>query len=238
MRINWDYIKMICLLALVVTLYAFSTAKNKTRGTSENSIVFQAEDVRFITVDKVNKLLIQNFDDDQIMPKDILALKEMESTLVSDSMIKSAQVYVTVNGQVRVDIEQRKPIARVRSNPDYYIDEQGFWMPLSIEHSARVPLVLGKVNKNDLEEVFRMAQKIHNDKFLKHHVTEIHQKNTGISLRIRNYDFEVLIGDLNHLDPKIFKLKAFYQKAKKDDMLETFKRVNLKYNQQVVCTNK
>jgi len=33
-------------------------------------------------------------------------------------------------------------------------------------------------------------------------------------------------------------LKAFYQKAKKDDMLSKYSKVNLQFDNQVVCTKK
>ena len=86
----------------------------------------------------VNKLLIQNQEQLYNLPKDNLDLKEMEFLLESDDMIKSAQVYLTVNGEVRTRIEQKQPIARVYSDATFYIDEEGFMdavCPLNIVHA-------------------------------------------------------------------------------------------------------
>ena len=70
-------------------------------------------------------------------------------------------------------------------------------MPLSSQHSARVPLVYGIVGEEDLETVYKVALTVYNDSFLKTYVTEIHQnENKEISLKLRLLDFEVLVGTL------------------------------------------
>ena len=62
--------------------------------------------------------------------------------------------------------------------------------------------------------------------------------NKEISLKLRLLDFEVLVGTLDNLEIKLQNLKAFYQKAKKDTMLDVYKSVNLQFDNQVVCTKK
>ena len=239
MRVNWNYIKAFLLLALVVFLYAFSSQKNNHRNLSDLTVSFVGTENLYITHETVNKLLIQKDEGITSVPKDILDLNELESALTSNSMIKSAEVYVTVNGQVKAEIEQRKPIARVNTNVSYYIDDEGYYMPLSSNHSARVPLVTGFIDKNQLENVFIIADKIHNDAFLKKHIVEIQQnKEKSINLKTRVLDFEIALGKLEHLDKKINNLKAFYQKAKKDNALINYSKVNLKFENQVVCTKK
>ena len=239
MRVNWNYIKAFLLLALVVFLYGFSLQRNNLRKLSDLTVNFVGNENLYITHETVNKLLIQKKEGVTSVPKEILDLNELESALNSNSMIKSAEVYITVNGEVKAEIEQRKPIARVNTNVSYYIDDQGFYMPLSSNHAARVPLVTGFVDKNQLENVFIIADKIHKDAFLKMHIVEIHQnKDKSINLRTRVLDFEIALGQLEQLDKKINNLKAFYQKAKKDNTLINYSKVDLKFDNQVVCTKK
>ena len=154
-------------------------------------------------------------------------------------MVKNAEVYLTVNGEIRANVKQRKPIARVSTNASYYIDDEGSFMPLSSNYTARVPLVKGYVEKNKLNNIFLIAKKIFNDKFLKTHIVEIYQKqDETILLKMRMLDFEIVVGDLKMLDKKINNLKAFYQKAKKDKSLNKYSKVNLQFENQVVCTKK
>nr|WP_223032835.1 cell division protein FtsQ/DivIB [Hanstruepera marina] len=237
MRVNWNFIKMFVLLVLVIGLFAFSNEKNDERKIANIEIFFEGEDNLFITHETVSKLLIQNQGTVKNMPKETLDLNLLESALNSNPMIKSAQVFVSVDGDLTAEIEQKKPIARVRSSESFYIDEEGGYMPLSTNYTARVPIVIGKVTKDNLKTVFKMAQKITDDDFLLKHVTQIHQNDDNrISLRLRQVDFEVFVGDLNNLDRKINNLKAFYKKAAKDKILNNYSKVNLQFDSQVVCT--
>ena len=239
MRINWKFIKGLFLVGLVLFLYAFSSFKNNSRPISSVNVQFTGEDNVFITSEMVNKLLIQSQEKLYFVPKDAIDLRKMEFLLELNDMIKSAQVYLTVNGEVRAKVEQKLPIARVSYGDVFYIDEDGFRMPLSSQHSARVPLVYGIVGEADLETVYKVALTVYNDSFLKTYVTEIHQnENKEISLKLRLLDFEVLVGTLYNLEIKLQNLKAFYQKAKKDTMLDVYKSVNLQFENQVVCTKK
>ena len=155
------------MLAIVTSLFAFSSLRNADRDVQNVSINFSGKDNLFITKKAVNKLLILNGRDPPKVSKEILDLNGLEIVLNSNPMIKTAEVYLTVNGEVRADIKQRKPIARVSTYASYYIDDEGLFMPLSANYTARVPLVKGYVKKNNLENIFVIAEKIYNDEFLK-----------------------------------------------------------------------
>ena len=171
------------------------------------------------------------------MTKETLDLNQLEKILNSNPMIKSAQVYVTVNGTVKADIEQKTPIARVCTTESYYVDDDGFYMPLSSNYAARVPLVTGYVKKNNLKNVYAVAEKIKNDDFLMKNVIEIHQNSDNmISLKLRQCDFLVQLGGIQFLDKKINNLKAFYQKSLQEKTLNNYSKVNLEFDNQVVCT--
>ena len=237
MRVNWGYIKMIVLLGLVVFLFAFASGRNMNRKVTRPNVKFIGEDNLFITNETVSKLLIQNYGAVKNVPKEALDLNKLENALKSNPMIKTAEVYVAVNGILNAKIEQRTPVARVSTNASYYIDDEGFYMPLSSNYSARVPLVTGYVEKNNLKNVYTVASKISDDDFLKMNVIEIHQSvNNKISLKLRQCQFLVQLGDVNFLDKKINNLKAFYQKKQKENALNNYSKVNLQFDNQVICT--
>lgn len=230
---------MIVLLSLVVFLFAFASGKNAARKVKEIAINFKGDNNLFITHENVSKLLIVNQGNVKNKSKETLALNTLENALISNPMVKSAEVYVSVNGTLTADIEQKRPIARVSTNASYYIDDEGFYMPLSKNYSARVPLVTGYVEKNNLKNVFVVASKIENDAFLKTNVIEIHQSiNHVLYLKLRQCDFLVQLGNIQFLDKKINNLKAFYQKNHKENTLNNYSKVNLQFDNQVVCTKK
>ncbi|WP_370569720.1 cell division protein FtsQ/DivIB [Flaviramulus sp. BrNp1-15] len=228
---------MVVLLGLVVFLFAFSSGKNAKREISKPNVNFIGENNLFITNETVSKLLIQNYGSIKNVPKETLDLNDLEKALKSNPMIKNAEVYLAVNGALNADIEQKTPIARVSTNASYYIDDEGFYMPLSFNYSARVPLVTGYIEKNNLKNVYKIAHKTQKDEFLKKLVIEIHQDiNKELYLRLRQCDFLVKLGDVNFLDKKINNLKAFYQKSLKEKTLNSYSKVNLQFENQVICT--
>ncbi|MDO5977051.1 cell division protein FtsQ/DivIB [Flavivirga jejuensis] len=237
MRVNWSYIKMFVLLVLVAFLFAFASQRNAVRKVLGPQVKFIGESNLFVTNETVSKLLIQKYGGVENVTKETLDLNELENVLKSNPMIKAAEVYVAVNGTLSADIEQKTPIARVSTNASYYIDGDGSYMPLSTNFSARVPLVTGYIEKNNLRSIYKIASKIINDEFLKKHVIEIHQnKNKDIYLKLRQCNFIVQLGDVSSLDKKVNNLKAFYQKNLTDKTLNKYSKVNLQFDNQVICT--
>ena len=194
----------------------------------------------FLTHDNVNNLLVQKNQSLKNEQKEVLALNEVELALKSNKLVKNAEVSVSVDGDVRIEIEQKTPIARVITNDSYYVDNQGKVMPLSENYSARVPMVSGYVTPNDLSALTKLAQHIEQDVFYKTQVVHIHAKfeDNTFTMRLRTYDFVIQLGELNALDKKLTNFKAFYKEAVERNQLNRYKAINLKFDNQVICTKK
>lgn len=229
-------IKVIIVLAVVSIFFAFSSSQNNAKPISEVEVSFIGDNNLFISKTKVDNLLIQNNDYIKCVSKDILDLKALENKLSSHDMIENSEVYISINGILKIDIKQRNPYARVISDSSFYIDNNGTKMPLSDNYSARVLLVHGLNDESKIDYVFKLIKTIRDDEFLNLNVTDILINKSDISLRVRNCNFEVLVGDLNNLETKIKNFKAFYQKAYRDKILNNYKKVNLQFNNQIVCT--
>ncbi len=233
-----DIIKGFLLIAFVVFLYGFSSKRNKVKKIDTIDIKFENGDNLFITYEMVNKLLIQNYNGVINQSKENIFLKELERTLLSNEMIENAEVFLSVNGELGAIIKQKTPIARVNeSGQTYYIDSKGDKMPLSLNYSARVPIIEGVYGGEISEEMYLLTKLVYEDEFLKKQIVGITQtpkKEFLLKTRVGNQTIE--LGSLYQIDTKIKKLKAFYHKAIKDKTLDTYKKINLMYNNQVVCT--
>lgn len=239
MRSKYHHIKIAVLLILVGFLYAFSSARNSSRKVSEPIVLFSGTNNLFVSHQNVSKLLIQSDESVANKPKETIDLNGLEMALNLNPLIRDAQVYLSVDGVLTAVVEQKKPIARVTSDASFYVDEDGLFMPLSENYTARVPVVTGIVDKNDLENLSIIAHKVQNDEFLRTQVVGIHQhEDLSIDLKFRLHDFVVKLGSLKQLDKKINNLKAFYQKAMRDKTLDNYSIVNLRFDKQVICTKK
>ncbi len=238
MKINWGFIKFLVLSGLIVFLFGFTKERNEKRKLIGIEIEFLDENDPFITLNTVNKLLIQNKDKVTSVDKETLVLKEMEDRLLKNPMIRDAEVFVTVDGILGAKIEQRNPIARVAASPNYYLDDDGKKMPLSSVYSARVPLVAG-TSATNFKEVTPLLLKINEDAFMKSSVVGLHVRKDGtIDLKLRKHDFRIRFGKPEMIDKKFQKFKAFYKRTKQDNTLTGYSLVNLQFNDQVVATKK
>ena len=237
MRINWNYIKLTALVLVVTGLYAFSSHRSQLKKVDGIRVEFVGDQNLYITQDVVNKLLIQKFGGLENMPKEKLVLNAVEKAIEANKMVKSAQVYLTVDGELTSKIVQRKPIGRVEGDSKFYLDDEGKQMPLSSSHSARVPIITGNVTGESLEDVYEILKYINGDDFLRKNIIGIHIKDAAkYQLKFRMENFVVNLGSVENLEKKFNNFKAFYAKANKDDTLEKFAIVSLEFNNQVVCT--
>ena len=236
-RINWDDVRLVLIIGALAFLYSFSAKRNETRRLANAEIEF-VDKATFITFDKVNNLLIQNFGSVKSIQKEKLDLNNVEKRLDTNPMIDRAEVYTTVDGKLTAKVWQRMPIARVFDGSEsYYIDYKGREMPLSDVSTARVPIVTGEIDKVEKGELHKLLRYIHDDDFLKKNIIGMEIKPSGgVRMMNRNYDYEIQFGRLINMEKKFNNYKAFFQNAVKDTLIEHYKTINLKFTQQVVCT--
>jgi len=235
MKHKLKYIKVILILLCFVFLAAFTNKRHAKRTVKSVEINYTDENQMFIDKSSVNKLLIQNKKHVKNQSLENLDLNEVEKRVEKHAMVANAEVFLTIDGQLYIDIDQRKPIARVVGMNEYYIDSKGETMPLSENYSARVPIIFG-MNENQIGKTYELLNHINKDLFLKGNVTQITvYPSSTFGLTLRESDFNVFIGNVDKLEQKFMNLKAFYVKAKKDKLIEKYKRIDLQYGNQVVC---
>lgn len=237
MRINWNIIKLILLSICITALYGFTNHRSEQRKVASMAIQFIGDNNVFITEAAVNKLLIQNYGPIINQPKERVDLNTIEKLIQANKMVKKAQVYLTLDGELRSKIEQRQPLGRIEGVKKFYLDKDGKSMPLSPFHSARVPIITGHITGETLEDAYTILTYINTDEFLRKNVIGIHIEDVGnYQLKFRVNSFVVHLGDVENLEQKFSKFKAFYTKGIKDKSLDSYQIVSLEYDDQVVCT--
>lgn len=232
------YIKSLFLIVLLVFLYGFGAYKNGERTVKNVEVEFANGDNLFLTHEMVNKLLIQKFGVVKNEAKSLINLHEFENVVSENSLVEHAVVFMTIGGSVKTIITQRTPVARVNTGSEvYYIDKQGLKMPLSNNYSARVLLVSGNILASDLPTVFELVKKIQGNEFLNNLIVGIQKSaDKEYFLLTRLYNQRIELGEISGLNTKFKKLEAFYNKAILDNEVGNYRTINLKYNNQVVCT--
>ena len=111
-------------------------------------------------------------------------------------------------------------------------------MSLSKLQSVKVPIVFGFDSETDLEYLTKISLLIKEDSFLQSNISQILVNDNNISLKLRGYQASILIGEKIKLKNKIKNLKAFYIRAYEENNLNSYKELNLQFDNQVVAVKK
>ena len=237
---NWTNLRLGLMIALVIFLFSFTSIRNESRKIRGSAVFFVEDNSLFIKQESVNKLLIENKTQVSAIEKVTLDLNKLEKSIAQNPMIEKSEVYVSIDGILTAKVEQKTPIARVfDASSSYYIDYHGRKMPLSEEFTARVPVVSGITTPKSLQQIVPVLQYIFKDPFLKKNIIGVELVPvSGLRMLNRNYDYEIEFGKPMRIDSKFTCYKAYFQKAVLDNSLTKYKRINLKFTQQVVCIKK
>lgn len=235
---SFSNIRLVLILFVFGFIYSFATQRNLDRTIKDRKVAFVGSEFLFITHDSVNKLLIENTNKSKKLKKDALDLKKLEHSISNHPYVDQCEIHVTLDGVLHAMVSQKQPIARVFNSGDvYYIDYEGVKMPLSNQYSARVPVFYGNMNAHHQEKLLSVMQSIHDDPYLKMNITgvELTQRG-GLILKNRGFDFVIDFGKPVNVERKFSNYKAFMQKAVQDSLVFQYKKINLRFTQQVVCT--
>lgn len=202
----------------------------------------------FIDKDEVDNIL--KVHSSQLIGKRMedINIHELERRLKSNPFIEFAKVYADMDGVIRVEISQRQPILRVMNqfNQDYYIDQHGVKVPLSVNFTARVVAANGYIDEvfgsriDTLHteigrELYKTAAYISRDSLWDAQISQIYvNKDHEIELIPRVGNNRILIGDADSLDAKFHNLLVFYKQAMPKVGWDRYKIINVKYASQVV----
>jgi cell division protein FtsQ len=180
-------------------------------------------------------------------PLNNFRLWEMENALKRNVWIKSAQIYFDNNDILKVDVEEREPIARVFAINDFtfYVDSSLAMLPLSEKFSARVPVftgfpadtkVLSKKDSALLAGIRQLSLLIGGDNFLNALIEQVDitaERNFEMIPKIGNQ--LILFGDATNANQKFEKLKLFYKQVMSKAGWSRYNVIDLQYKDQVVA---
>ncbi|NLI72115.1 MAG: cell division protein FtsQ [Bacteroidales bacterium] len=166
--------------------------------------------------------------------------KSIEDEIEKHPMVRRAECYKSPEGTVYVSIEQRTPILRVVGDENYYVDDMRKIMPVSLNHTAYVPIFSGRVtHKMATGSIFDFAQFLSEDKFWGNQIDQINiNKDMKVELVPRVGNHIIMLGNFDRYEQKLKKLKKFYLYGLNEVGWDSYSKIDLQYRDQVVCTRK
>ncbi len=212
--------------------------------------MLKEKDSQFIQEKDVEKLIVSLLPEQNLhIPLKEINLNALERSLAKNPYIKNAEVYVDAKGKMMAEVQQHLPLVRVvnENNVSYYLNQDGEKMPIAEGFSARVIVASGHIVDNDLDvgeikteqvkNVYLLAKYINENDALKALVEQIYvEKNNDIVLTPKVGEHQIVFGSVNDIEEKFRNLLVFYKEGLSTVGWDKYKKVNLKFKNQIVCT--
>ena len=243
----------VIIAAGILVLVSFIEAKHKqtTCKSFDISIEYDDDDP-LISVDEIRQIIYDSFD--TLIGKKLIDIDpvQIENMVNEIDFVANADIYTSITGKMNIRVTQRKPIVRIinNANQSFYIDKTGEAVPTNQGFPSRVLITngfidinysdtLSIVNNSKLAEIYRLATYIQNDPLLKIQIEQIYVTKN------REYEFVpkvgrhiIIFGGIENMDEKFKKLLVFYHQGINNAGWNTYKSINLKFENQVVCSKR
>ncbi len=179
-----------------------------------------------------------------------LNLRAMESVVEKNPWVSNAEMFIDNNQVLQVRIDERQPVARVFTweGESFYVDSGALRLPLSDKLSARVPLftgfpsdkpILAKPDSTLLLNVVKLGKYILADSFWMAQVAQIDiTPQSHFEMVPVMGDQIVVLGNAEDIDKKFNRLYTFYRKAWLQNGINTYEKLDVQYDKQVVAIRK
>ena len=175
-------------------------------------------------------------------------LRELEARLRAHPFVREAEVYRDLSGALHADIRQNRPIARVThpdTRLDTYVDAEGRVLPLSPLFTARV-VTVARPDGGSLPVAFfqdstgrrylDFLRYVDEHEFWKAQVSQIFIEPGGkLSFTQQVGDQRIEFGLPENISDKFAKLMVFYRQIPSVLGWDTYHRVNVEYQNQIIC---
>ncbi|NPD44317.1 cell division protein FtsQ/DivIB [Lentimicrobium sp. S6] len=185
-------------------------------------------------------------------------LSKIENEICQNAQLIDVRTFVGIDGLIHIKVKPRKASLRIFDikGKNLYLADGLVLMDNSLDYTQRIMVASGDIPHLNKEEklqvlkgerelpqiyksLYELAEAIHKDAFLEALIDQIYVNKNGQveltpKLGVKNIEF----GDINDIDKKLENLKAFYVNGKDRIDWQKYKSINIKYDNQIVCSKK
>jgi cell division protein FtsQ len=217
--------------------------------------------IHFVTADDIQRIVENPHIKLRGKLSDSINTARIEERLMQVPAVHHAEAYKTADGTLHIDILQRIPVLRVinRYGESYYIDETGRALRHNSRYSVHVLVANGHIDqrmpangsfnvkeipetgkkRNLIRELFDLAEWIRDHELWNAQIQQIYVNEDGdIELTPRVGAHIIIFGKGDKIEEKFTKLEALYRNGFNVTGWNKYLTINLKYDGQVVCTQR
>lgn len=258
LRFNWKRGLLIMAdIALGVYLFLAFTAFNKPEDnglkcTKVNIQVTDAKTNGFIDSDDIKARLKKQGLFPLGKPVTQIKARQIEESLMASPFVKTAECYITQDGQTNIAFSQLMPVVRVKASngADYYIDDKCSIMP-NTHYTSDLIIATGNISQWYARNyISYLAQTLMGSDFWKSQIVQINVlADHGIELVPRVGNHIIYIGALPEAKTakerqkavaeftrhKLDRLEKFYKYGLSEAGWNKYSYINLEFDNQIIC---
>ena len=222
---------------IIVGGIIFFNLKNTSEKLIFNEKNIQFSTNNFINNDSIKINLLDNYKSLDSLNADIETVYEIEQIISRIPFIKKANVYLTVNSELNIQVQEKKPVLNLY-NSDYLLSENGQLIPKIDSLNIDLISFFGEIDPTIYTNLSNLSKMIIEDDFLKDHIKYIYSDSLSFYLSVNRFNYNIELGSLKNISEKLNNYKVFIASIMDDEILNKYSHLNLKFNKQVIAQKK
>lgn len=222
---------------IIVGGIIFFNLKNNSDKLIFNEKNIQFSSNNFINNDSIKINLLDNYKSLDSLNADIETVYEIEQIISRIPFVKKANVYMTVNSELNIRVQEKKPVLNLY-NSDYLLSENGQLIPKIDSLNIDLISFFGEIDPTIYRNLSNLSKMIIKDDFLKDHIKYIYSDSLSFYLSVKRFNYNIELGSLENISEKLNNYKVFIASKIDDEILNKYSHLNLKFNKQVIAQKK
>ena len=223
---------MLSIISFMILLSSFIEYDNHELDTEYN--VYYAFDNLYNNKSIIDSIMINKSNIELIKAN---KLNEIESKLYEIESIYEVNIFRDFDFNLSINIVEREPLVYYEKN-DSYIDLSGKIIKRNKELDYRLPKLSGDTSKNNIKIVVDVVKAFNEDVFLNKELDRIWFNEDELFLKLNSFQFDIRFGDNNKMNKKLEMLKGFCIYNMNNKGNETYKQIDLVYDNQLIAIKK
>lgn len=233
----------VAVIAFGYLLFALLFLTKKEEGEVCQGVDISIDDDGYgvISAEDIEELLTKNGEELKGNRLDDIDCNRIEQYINALSAVEECQSFKTHKGHIGIRITGKIPVLRAYdiSGREFYIDKKGNIIE-GINNAVYLPVASGFITRDMAKkELLIFAEFMQENRFWNEQVEQIFfnaKGNVILIPRIGNHTIE--LGKVDKLEEKLDKLKKFYEKGLGTVGWNKYKKINIEFEKQVICTKK
>ena len=222
---------------IIVGGIIFFNLKNNSDKLIFNEKNIQFSSNNFLNNDSIKINLLDNYKSLDSLNADIETVYEIEQIITRIPFVKKANVYMTVNSELNIRVQEKKPVLNLY-NSDYLLSENGQLIPKIDSLNIDLISFFGEIDPTIYTNLSNLSKMIMKDDFLKDHIKYIYSDSLSFYLSVKRFNYNIELGSLENISEKLNNYKVFIASLTDDEILNEYSHLNLKFNKQVIAQKK